>query len=98
MLLKRYVYILSLLILTSGIGWTQEHIEAQYDELTQQWLELSEVLKLYEGLSAFCHDEEFREYATTILEKIHHCDSVMLDFLNDPSTALVIGQKYIMLP
>ena len=69
----------------------QPSIEDYYDELTTDWVELSDVLKTYEGLSEFCVNQEFRDYSMSLLASIHHVDSIVLDFLKEPATERVIG-------
>lgn len=68
-------------------------LEEEYDRLTDSWLEVSEVLKEYQGLSDFCIDPKFRDYTVVLLKQLHHYDSVVLDFLHDPATAILLDQK-----
>ncbi len=83
-----------LAVFISAHGFAQTvTIEEEYDRLTQSWLELSGVLKSYKGLSDFCDQPKFRDYTVELLKQLHHYDSVVLDFLNDPTTAVMIGHK-----
>ncbi len=66
-------------------------IEHAYDVLTEKWLAVSENLTHYEGLSSFCLTPEYRKHAVEILTMLHHYDSVVLAFLNEPSTEAIIG-------
>ncbi len=90
-MLFRFILI-SALIKYSASGFGQIiTIEETYDRLTAQWLKISDVLKDYQGLSEFCVDPDFRSYTKEVLTQIHHYDSVVLDFLNEPGTEALIG-------
>ncbi len=82
-----------LTILFFSLTVKSQDIEQQYANLTDQWLELSEILQSYEGLSAFCKTPELRDYSLDILSQLHHYDSVVLEFLHEPDTETVIGSK-----
>lgn len=86
----RYPLIISFVFI-SLVSLAQPSIEDYYDDLTTDWLELSGVIKTYEGLSAFCTNDGFRTYAMDLLGSIHHCDSVVLDFLQEPGTEAILG-------
>ncbi|MEQ8583218.1 MAG: hypothetical protein RIC30_10215 [Marinoscillum sp.] len=60
-------------------------IEAEYDRLTAKWLEVSDGLKTYEGLSEFCTNNNYRANIIAVLEHLHHYDSLVLDLLQDPT-------------
>jgi len=66
-------------------------IEKEYDVLTERWLEVSKELKNYAGLSGFCVQADFRNHTVGILKQLHHYDSVVLEFLHDPATEILIG-------
>ncbi|MEP0984111.1 hypothetical protein [Ekhidna sp.] len=87
------VSVLAALILGSLTSLKAQNVEDQYEELTNKWLEVSLALKNYDGLSQFCQNPEFREYSITILRDLHHFDSVIIDFLHEPTTELLIGKK-----
>lgn len=82
-----------ILVLIQLVPVKAQKVEEQYAVLTQQWLEVSEKLKQYNGLSEFCQEQTFRAYTINILEHLHHFDSVMIDFLQEPTTALLIDSK-----
>lgn len=88
------VLVLSLLVLSSVAVQSQSgglSIEQEYDILTEKWLEVSKELKSYSGLSGFCVQPEFRNHAVGMLKQLHHYDSVVLEFLYDPATEILIG-------
>lgn len=68
-------------------------VERNYDELTEQWVSLSDEMKHYHGLGQFCNNEAYRDQVITVLQKIHHYDSLVLDIINDPTYMLDISQK-----
>ncbi|MEQ9467651.1 MAG: hypothetical protein RLN88_09575 [Ekhidna sp.] len=68
-------------------------IEEEYEDLTNQWLTISEDLSHYGGLSAFCSSEEYRTYTMDILNLLHHYDSVVLDLLKNPTLDIDISSK-----
>ena len=68
-------------------------IESQYTALTETWLEYSEQLKSYEGLCYLCDDKGFRQNTFTILNQLHHYDSLILDVLLDPTIHLEISHR-----
>lgn len=81
------------LLTVSLIAPAQEvNIEETYEELTLEWLEVSGAIQGYSGLSEFCVTPDFRTYAVDILERLHHYDSVVMDFLRDPQAEVMIGQ------
>lgn len=82
-----------ILLLIQVVSINAQKVEEQYAVLTRQWLEVSEKLKQYDGLSEFCQQNTFRTYTINILEHLHHFDSVMIDFLHEPTTALLIDAK-----
>jgi hypothetical protein len=90
--MKARIYIAAIILFHSILTNAQDYtIEDKYDQLTEQWLELSKELKNYEGLAGFCANEEFRNYTISILSEMHHYDSVVMGFLLDPSTEVLIG-------
>ncbi|MEP1035552.1 hypothetical protein [Ekhidna sp.] len=91
--LRYQVALLVILILGSTLTVKAQNVEEQYETLTNQWLEVSVELKSYNGLSKFCQSQEFRGYAVNILSDLHHFDSVMINFLHEPTTELLIGKK-----
>lgn len=78
-------------LLVSMSTFGQQNVEDYYDDLTASWMEVSGQLSAYDGLGRFCLSPEFRELTLNILHKIHHCDSLVLEFLNKPGTIELIG-------
>ena len=93
----RFFFSLSLLTFVVGQVQSQSYvtidIEEEYEFLTEQWLFVSEDLSHYYGLSAFCTNGEYREFAIEILELLHHYDSVVLDILKNPTSDIDISSK-----
>jgi len=86
------IYIAGTILFLSIMANAQDFtIEDKYDQLTEKWLELSNELKSYAGLSEFCVNDEFRDYTTSILSEMHHYDSVVLKFLREPGAEELIG-------
>ncbi|WP_370089319.1 hypothetical protein [Ekhidna sp.] len=67
------------------------NIEEEYEFLTKHWMQMSEDISHYYGLSAFCDNSEYRTYTIEVLEQLHHYDSIMLDILKDPTADIDIS-------
>ncbi len=85
--------IVATFILLFSLSSNAQSVEDRYQELTTEWLEVSEKLKSYNGLAMFCESPEFREQSIKILSHLHHFDSVVIDFLNESTTVMLIGEK-----
>ncbi|WP_424963407.1 hypothetical protein [Ekhidna sp.] len=97
--MKRSIrFLINLLLITSiaqahAQSYVTIDIEEEYDFLTTQWLNVSDDLSHYGGLSAFCTSEEYRSYTMEILDLLHHYDSIVLDMLRNPTVDLDISSK-----
>ncbi len=58
-----------------------ETLGKKITDLTLNWDLMSSNLNNYEGLSKFCKDQAYRTEIITLLEDIHHYDSVLYDRL-----------------
>lgn len=86
------IYIAAIILFQSILVNAQDYtIEDKYDQLTEQWLEVSNGLKSYEGLSGFCGNEDFRNYTISILSEMHYYDSIVMRFLFEPEAVDLIG-------
>ena len=70
-----------------------EVIEDEFEDLTAQWLEQSDILHQYEGVDSYCQEPEFRNSVNTVLDAVHHYDSLIMQKLNDPVLALSVDYK-----
>lgn len=76
------VTILVLTAITFFAAQAQEETLGQkITSLTFNWDLMSTSLNDYEGLSKFCKDQSYRGEIITLLEDIHHYDSVLYDRL-----------------
>ena len=63
-------------------------MEVNYARFANEWLKISDQLKTYEGLSAYCQDVDFQRRTINILGTIHRYDSVLLAQIDDASLNL----------
>lgn len=56
-------------------------LDEKIDEITYQWDLEAVKLSTYEGLLLLCRDREYRNHIISLLEDIHHLDSVLRDVL-----------------
>ncbi|MEQ6121441.1 hypothetical protein [Reichenbachiella sp. MALMAid0571] len=91
-----------LVLIVAGIIYAasvqaQDHtvgsIEKQYEHLASRWLEISDEIKVYQGLGKFCNDPGYQQNSINILESLHHYNAVVFDILNDPETDKYQDQK-----
>ncbi len=62
-----------------------ESIVKHFDELDAEWHTLDGVLDDYDGIKNYCKDQSVKDKVTTILEKLHHYDTLIIQKMNDPS-------------
>lgn len=82
--MRKPVITLYLILITLGATAQDKSIEAledKYDNLASEWLQISGDLKTYGGLAQYCYNSTYRENTATILQAIHHYDSVVLQNL-----------------
>lgn len=72
---KRTFNLFMLLVLVLS-AHAQSTIEV-FDKLTYQWDSEAERLSTYEGLLAFCSNDDYRYATIDILKGIHHYDSLL---------------------
>jgi len=84
-------------IITVSNAQSQNHavgsIEKQYEYLTDKWLEISDEIKEYKGLSKYCNDPGYQQNSIIVLESLHHYNAVVFEILNDSTTDKYSGQK-----
>jgi len=56
---------------------TAARLESIFDNISYRWDILAENLEQYSGLSSYCLQKDFREEVITVLEDIHHFDSLI---------------------
>lgn len=77
--------LVSSFIFTTPKGFAQEEEEnvvARFDDIVTRWDLLSTELGSYEGLNKYCSQREYQENVITILNDIHHYDSLLYDKLS----------------
>ncbi len=78
-----------LLFSVGYVSLAQSEIEApledQFDVVTNEWLEKSELLKNYVGINEYCQNPTFRKSVDRLLVEIHSFDSLIIAKLEDPS-------------
>lgn len=70
-----------LLSLTSIAQDEQERLDDKIDDVTYEWDLEADKLATYEGLLLVCGDQEYRSKVISLLNDIHHLDSVLYDVL-----------------
>lgn len=82
--------LLSALILFTSFGFSQSAIEPpledQFDVVTNDWLDKSELLKNYVGINEYCQNPAFRKSVDRLLVTIHTYDSLIISKMEDPTT------------
>ncbi|MEL6560951.1 MAG: hypothetical protein AAFQ94_22340 [Bacteroidota bacterium] len=68
-------------------------IADQFDIVTMKWIEKSEVLKTYDGVSNFCRKADFRKSVNQVLNEIHQYDSLIISQMEDPTSYLTWNKK-----
>ena len=70
-----------LLISICGFAQEEERLDEKIDQITYDWDLEADKLSSYEGLQQLCLDEQYRNKILTLLNEIHHYDSVLYDVL-----------------
>lgn len=68
-------------------------IEDEYRFVTEKWLEVSDNLKEYEGLSDYCNNEDYQRFTMEILTLLHEYNDVVYEILTDPYTDKYSSQQ-----
>ncbi|MEM6831686.1 MAG: hypothetical protein AAF551_14340, partial [Bacteroidota bacterium] len=83
--MQRIHLILTLLLLSAGLLHAQEdekeRLDERIDKVTYQWDLEADKLATYEGLLVVCTDKPYRMEIISLLNEIHHLDSVLYDVL-----------------
>lgn len=86
---RRYLLLpVFFLISLATYGQSNTTITDEFDLMVSDWLLRSEALRTYEGINEYCVNERFRNSVNTVLNSIHHYDSLIMQQLADPT---VIG-------
>lgn len=70
-----------ILISTCALSQENERLDEKIDQITYDWDLEADKLSSYEGLQQLCMDEAYRTKILTLLDEIHHYDSVLYDVL-----------------
>ena len=70
-----------------------QKLEDKYDNLASEWLLISGDLKTYGGLAQYCLQSSYREKTASILQSIHHYDSVVLQNLAGSDQATINAKE-----
>ncbi len=60
----------------------EENVITKFDDIVTRWDILSDDLGSYEGLNKYCTQKQYQDEVITILNEIHHYDSVLYDKLS----------------
>ncbi|MEO9868854.1 hypothetical protein [Ekhidna sp.] len=73
---------LSILLFTVYIAYPQEErLDEKIDKITYDWDLEADKLSTYEGLQFLCTDTDYRSKILTLLDDIHHYDTVLYGVL-----------------
>jgi hypothetical protein len=75
------IFLSSLFLLSMSIYSQEERLDEKIDEITYDWDLEADKLSTYAGLQELCTDEEYRVRILTLLDKIHHYDTVLYGIL-----------------
>ena len=82
----RYITSICLLLLfTASLAQEEERLDEKIDDVTYDWDLEADKLATYEGLLHVCAEQEYRDKIISLLNDIHHLDSVLYDVLSDLS-------------
>ncbi len=59
----------------------EQRLDDKIDEITYDWDLEADKLSSYEGLQELCFDEEYRNKILTLLDDIHHYDTILYNVL-----------------
>ncbi|MEQ9405013.1 MAG: hypothetical protein RIM99_15580 [Cyclobacteriaceae bacterium] len=82
------VFFFTIILLTSQFSFGQEEnkrLDEKIDEVTYSWDLEADKLTTYEGLLYVCGDQEYRNKVISLLNEIHHLDSILYTVLLDLS-------------
>jgi hypothetical protein len=79
--MKRGILAIAILvgIINLGYSQTEETLGQVIDRLTYQWDTEALTLETYGGLTSFCKDVEYRTTIISLMDEIHHYDSVLYE-------------------
>ena len=63
----------------------KKSLEKEFDEVAQQWHDISKIIDNYEGLAEYCKSPNFKNQVLLSLRRIHHFDSLIMDKIQSPS-------------
>jgi len=81
--MKRLILILSFTAFTICLHAQDEDIVAIIDDLTIKWDKRAAELGKYTGLKYYCTSDVYREKTITLLDKIHHYDTVLYQVVTE---------------
>ena len=61
----------------------EENIVAIIDDLTIKWDKQAEALEKYSGMKYYCTSETYRDKTISLLDKIHHYDTVLYNIVSE---------------
>ncbi len=92
--MTRIIAILTFCIWSFTSGAQEEmSIEDHFASLTESWLERSDLLHEYAGINHYCQSPEFRESVNSVLDGLHHYDSLLMEKMKDPVVALSLDYR-----
>ncbi len=77
------LFFTSLIFLAISSYGQDEDIVAIIDDLTIKWDKQAESLQKYSGMKYYCNSEIYRDKTVSLLDKIHHYDTVLYNIVSE---------------
>ena len=78
-------YVLGILVFTATMGFGQieedRRLDDIIDDITYAWDLESSNLRTYKGLLRICHSQSYKDSIVSLLNDIHHYDTILYDVL-----------------
>lgn len=89
-MVKLYISLFSLSLLSTQIVFAQEEesfdeVVQHFDELDRDWHGIEPTLDDYNGLHTYCSKQTYKDLVQSILVKLHHYDTIIINKMNDAS-------------
>lgn len=87
--LSFFLVCLSILSIHNVIGQEEDEsfddIVKHFDDLDKEWHSMEPTLDDYEGLHTYCSQKTYKDRVQTLLAKLHHYDTIIINKMNDAS-------------
>jgi hypothetical protein len=90
-MVRLYFALFSFTLLVSNSAVCQDEDETfdtvveHFDQLDKEWHGIESTLDDYDGLHTYCSQQVYKDMVQTILIKLHHYDTIIINKMNDAS-------------